>query len=114
MRISDWSSDVCSSDLVIEEETGPLDDTGEEYADYVQITDDSGSISVEVPSEWADVDGTPITLDDGTELQNVSAAPDLAAFFGAWTSPEIGRATCRERLVQRVSIPVGDGHLKKK
>lgn len=72
---------------VIEEETGPLDDTGEEYAEFVQITDDSGSISVEVPAEWSEVDGAPITLEDGTELQNVSAAPDLAAFFGDWTSP---------------------------
>lgn len=71
----------------IEDQTGPLDDTGEVYSEFVQITNDSGSISVEIPAEWADVDGAPVTLDDGTVLQSVSAAPDLAAFFGDWTSP---------------------------
>ena len=72
---------------VIEEETGPLEDTGEEYSEFVQISDDSGTITVEVPVEWGDVNGEPVTLDDGTELQNVSAAPSLADFFQTWTSP---------------------------
>jgi serine protease Do len=74
---------------VIEEETGPLDETGgTTYSgEFTSISDDSSTITVEVPIEWSDVDGTPITLDDGTEIKNVSAAPDLSAFFGNWSSP---------------------------
>jgi serine protease Do len=80
---------VESLGTAIEEETGPLDTaTGAGYSgEYTSISDDSGALTVEVPIEWADLDGTAITLDDGTELQNISAAPDLAAFFGNWSSP---------------------------
>ena len=73
----------------IEEETGPIDSSGgvSYSGEYVSVSDDSGTITVEVPVEWSDVDGAPITLDDGTELQNVSAAPDLSAFYGGWDQP---------------------------
>lgn len=74
---------------VIEEETGPIDSSGgvSYSGEFASVSDDSGQLMVEVPVEWADVDGTAITLDDGTELPNVSAAPDLSAFFGNWSSP---------------------------
>ncbi|HVM53895.1 MAG TPA: S1C family serine protease, partial [Acidimicrobiales bacterium] len=72
---------------MIQDETGPLEDTGVEYSGFVSISDDSGTITVEVPVEWSEVDGTPIDLDDGTVLQNVSAAPDLGAFYGSWAEP---------------------------
>ena len=72
---------------VIEEETGGSLDSGTEYADYTEITDDTGTITVEVPTAWSEVDGTEIDLEDGTVLQNVAAAPDLQAFFDSWTSP---------------------------
>jgi serine protease Do len=69
-----------------EEETGTLpEDT--EYSDYVAVSDDSGTITVEVPVDWADVDGRPYVLDDGTELSNVQAAPDLEAFLTRWDVP---------------------------
>lgn len=82
----------------IEDETGELTDTGEEYSEFVSISDDSGTLTVEVPAEWSDVDGAPITLDDGTELQNVSAAPDLAAFFGDWSSPGLSLTATQQDM----------------
>lgn len=98
---------------VIEEETGPLEEGGEVYTEFVSISDDSGIISVDVPAEWADIDGAPITLDDGTELQNVSAAPDLAAFFESWSSPGLSLTvtdaalTADELLDQLISGAAG-------
>jgi serine protease Do len=55
------------------------------YTDYVSISDDSGSITVEVPIEWADVDGAPNT-EFGPSLH---ASPNLDDFFGTWGTPGV-------------------------
>jgi serine protease Do len=70
----------------VQEETGGLEGTAS-YSSYVPISDDSGSITVQVPAEWADVDGAPVTTDDGTQIYNVQAAPDLEGFRTRWDVP---------------------------
>lgn len=70
----------------VEEETGGLT-SGAAYGDFVPVSDDSGVISVMVPSQWSQVDGTAITLDDGSQVQNVQAAPDLQGFRERWDVP---------------------------
>ena len=72
---------------VIEQESGGTLSGGTEYAEYTTVTDDTGSISVQVPTSWTQVDGAAITLEDGTSIPNVSAAPDLQALYDTWTSP---------------------------
>jgi serine protease Do len=57
---------------------------GEAYTEYVTVQDDSGTLEVNVPVEWSEVDGAPVTLEDGTEVRNIQAAPDLAAFRDSW------------------------------
>lgn len=57
------------------------------YSGYTTITDDTGAISVDVPSEWSDVDGAPYTPDDGIQRFDVRASSDLAAFQGGWDTP---------------------------
>jgi len=65
------------------------------YSDYVTVSDDSGTIVVDVPVEWSEVDGSPLPVDDGTvyglELDWISATPDLAA-AGNYAAPivEVG------------------------
>jgi hypothetical protein len=54
--------------------TSSVDDGGE--LAFTQITDDTGSLVVEVPDTWTDVDGT--SLGDGAP--NVQASSDLSAF----------------------------------
>lgn len=51
----------------------------EPAAGFTLVTDDSKTISAEVPSAWAQVDGTAVT---DTTYQ-LSAAPDLGGFAGA-------------------------------
>jgi serine protease Do len=51
-----------------------ITEDAEAYADFVEITDDSGALVVEVPSEWSDVDGTASSSGD----PSVQASPDLA------------------------------------
>jgi serine protease Do len=57
------------------------------YGQYTQITDDTAAIRVDVPAEWSEVDGAPYTGPDGIRRVDVRAAPNLAAFRGAWDTP---------------------------
>lgn len=59
------------------------------YTSYATISDDSGTLFVEVPTTWADVDGSPWII-EGTRLgAQVSAAPSLNEFNTTWTTPGI-------------------------
>lgn len=56
--------------------------------EFVAISDDSGTIEVEVPAAWADVDGAGYTNDDGTWV-SVIASPDMAGFEEGWNTPGV-------------------------
>ena len=63
--------------------------TSGSYSTYEWVTDDFGSITVEVPSEWLDVDGSP-WVDDGEVIgAGISAAASLDDFFSYWDEPGI-------------------------
>jgi len=69
---------------------GDVPDTGSEYSDYVQVSDDFGAIVMEIPASWIDVNGTPWSDDAGETLgASISAAPDLDSFFGTWDTPGV-------------------------
>ncbi|MDW8327800.1 MAG: trypsin-like peptidase domain-containing protein, partial [Anaerolineales bacterium] len=57
------------------------------YSRYVQVTDDSGAIVVEIPAEWSDINGGNWT--DGNEVigAGLSAAPNLQRFSERWDEP---------------------------
>src|SRR3546814_19937823 len=108
MRISDWSSDVCSSDLLQRTLVGAGDDAAaaavvEQCVDgYLQHAlfvahDDVRRAQLDQPLE------TIVAVDD--------AAQEVVEVRGR---EEIGRASCRERVCQYVSISVVDVSLKKK
>src|SRR3546814_10800618 len=78
MRISDWSSDVCSSDL--------LRALRRLVLDVVRLVDDHPAEAV--GAEPAEVAVEDLVVDD----EHVGPAVDI----------EIGRASCRERVCQYV------------
>src|SRR3546814_4654411 len=84
MRISDWSSDVCSSDLFACEVTRPDDTVTVHQMSSVTPMPNAGS---ELPE-----DGKPIPADTWVEL----------TFADADGNEQIGRASCRERVCQYV------------
>src|SRR3546814_16705171 len=111
MRISDWSSDVCSSDLDIELQPGDtliaaLSDAGLPYAEAHSAA--QGLESVVDPRRLKA--GQAITLDlqptgegDDPHLQRLSLVPDLDRLVVLEHQPderfsEIGRASGRERV----------------
>src|SRR3546814_11943719 len=97
MRISDWSSDVCSSDLPARRAEGRIgiwtDDAEGREAKI-------GAIGVRV-KRWVTMHGFSLNV-----------APDLTHFggivpcgiaeFPVTSLAEIGRASCRERVCQYV------------
>lgn len=80
----------------IEDETGPVAETGDAYTGTRSLVDDTGRMTVEVPTEWADVDTAP--LDD---LPWISASPSLDAFYGSYDVPGMA-------LIGYPELPVGD------
>jgi serine protease Do len=76
---------AASAPPAVEETAAPTtapekEDAGSEpAAGFTRVADDSGAISVEVPSSWAQVDGAGIT----ETTYQLSAAPDLGAFAAA-------------------------------
>src|SRR3546814_9525212 len=108
MRISDGSSDVCSSDL--DDVPGTLVDTdgggtadltmteghdyttaGEEDAWFSLSTDPDEGGSFKLENGWNN--------EDSSEQTYARLTPELVAGAG---SQEIGRASCRERVCQYV------------
>src|SRR3546814_16221359 len=100
MRISDWSSDVCSSDL---EAMLP------EYGELGLIKQPTGGgIATAAPSNaYPTIDGDWMLIAANSEplfakLARLMEAPEMIddpRFIG---NAEIGRASCRERVCQYV------------
>src|SRR3546814_16606263 len=112
MRISDWSSDVCSSDLAhmvaLNRHTGKVI-WNKQIADY-----QAGYSATTAPMV---VKGKVIYGNSGGEFGIVGAveARDVNTGELVWRRPtieghmgtlKIGRASCRERVCQYVSISV--------
>src|SRR3546814_11086815 len=98
MRISDWSSDVCSSDLI----------------DNLPATDAAGYAGLEDEVDfhsWQMLEGVGLStlLGVGTELSIGDDESDLVRAIrqssqqsAAQAGQQIGRASCRERVCQYV------------
>jgi serine protease Do len=69
----------------IEEQTGL--GAGDAYTRYVTITDDTGSISVDVPVEWSDTDTSPASSDSGQSIPFIQASTDIAEFDASYRVP---------------------------
>ncbi len=68
---------------------GDSGSTNGTYSSYEWVSDDFGTITVEVPSDWAEVDGSP-WVDDGEVIgAGISAAASLDDFFAYWDEPGI-------------------------
>src|SRR3546814_20877980 len=98
MRISDWSSDVCSSDLI-----------GHEAQQHLRRGLAADAAIDDALAEQRRVGGLPHFGDRiADEHQFLRDALERAVRV------EIGRASCRERVCQYVSISVVAVSLKKK
>ena len=79
--------------------------------DFVTLTDDSGTISVDVPSSWTDVDTAPL----GGEFPQIEATPYRQAYYDTFDVPgvtyrAIHFTTDTESLVHNFAVPDGCAH----
>src|SRR3546814_5529302 len=86
MRISDWSSDVCSSDLLSARWTPEASQDAMAQQGIDLETEITAALAQEITAEI-----------DQTILANLRALPGAPA-----VTYEIGRASCRERVFQYV------------
>ena len=71
----------------VQDEVAVDENTSSADYSYTQVTDDSGSIVVEVPSTWTDVKTSPLTLDDGSTAPFIGAATNLDKFENTYDVP---------------------------
>src|SRR3546814_1891322 len=100
MRISDWSSDVCSSDLDLEYAIG-FKLFVRSKGSALTVTPEAEYFYHEVERSFIGVDALKKTADDIRNLStgnlHIASLPALAFSF-----LQIGRAPCRERVCQSV------------
>src|SRR3546814_10536554 len=127
MRISDWSSDVCSSDLddgakdVNADVDANVDDDDDDFGDFGDFEGPSAPIqevaqaqppdapegaagqshAVRDDDDFGDFGNFESTAPPVAPVVTTSAIPS-AAVAVAPKQPEIGRASCREKVVQTV------------
>src|SRR3546814_5533763 len=98
MRISDWSSDVCSSDLI-----GKLPDNNVVEAlqrvTGVQVTDRAGGEAATVTIRGLP---DPLTTLNGRNIFTAAGQSFALQDISANLVRQIGRASCRERVCQYV------------
>ena len=74
----------------VEEETDVVEG-GEAatYDSYTTIVDDTGALTIDLPTAWTSVDTAPFTYDDGSSLPQITGAPDLTSYYETWDTPGI-------------------------
>src|SRR3546814_12899687 len=97
MRISDWSSDVCSSDLRAFALAPPPAKAGGGWEGVPTVCDDPNGTPPQ-PVRPASTAGVRSSAREPVARKRVSSPP---AFAGEGAK-EIGRASCRERVCQYV------------
>lgn len=79
---------------VLGQDGGASQATGE----FVEISDDSGTVHVEVPAAWTQIDGTPAVDEAGNTYQSIVASPDLQAYLSGWSAPGVTVLASREAV----------------
>ncbi|WP_155855249.1 S1C family serine protease [Actinotalea ferrariae] len=67
-------------------------------ADFVTVTDDTGQVTVDVPSSWGQVDGASYEDENGNVILDVTASPDIQAFQETWDVSGVSISASSEAL----------------
>jgi len=59
----------------------------EPAASLEEVTDDTATITIDVPTAWDNRRTAPVLASDGTEYPTIVAAPNLADLEGPWDGP---------------------------
>jgi serine protease Do len=95
-------------ETAVEESSGAASATAEAtdgptYSGYTTVTDDSGALEMEVPTEWSDVRSAPLVDNGETVGPGVWASADYDAYIDTWGEPGVFFGASRS-LVQAYSV----------
>src|SRR3546814_1562441 len=106
MRISDWSSDVCSSDLIdaVSGDLAALAEENEPIGTVPVFNDIQAFMNFAAEGLLAQIPAQEDRLDRAAQLTQrlVGRVHHLGAAIPAQDRLQIGRASCRERVCQYV------------
>lgn len=51
---------------------------------FAPVVDDLGVLTVTVPDDWTDIDGTPFTTDAGQQWAAITVSTDIQGYFDSW------------------------------
>ncbi len=74
---------------------------------FVTVTDDTGTVSVKVPSNWNQIDGSSFT-DGGFTYYDVTATTDLANYNSSWNVPGVRVTASRDALGSNLMQIIGN------
>src|SRR3546814_19117514 len=102
MRISDWSSDVCSSDLCPSQGSAMSPQSPADQAPAVRTVEwRVESAPVDYPQALAEMEARTAAIFEGRAAERVWLLEHPPLYTaGTSADPEIGRATCRARVCQ--------------
>ena len=84
-----------------EVEAQGIDEGAAVYESYTTITDDTGTLSVEVPTAWSQTDGSLWLLDGETIGVSVVAAANVDNFLNSWTESGVRfRASSTDTILE--------------
>ncbi len=86
--IGQFNGEVLTTAFSFAESVDTATADGAEYTEYTTVTDDSGTLTVSVPTAWASVDGAPVDI-DGASSPSIVASTDIAAYDSAWDVPGV-------------------------
>jgi serine protease Do len=68
--------------------TGGYDEATKQYTDYVTVQDDTGTIQLDIPSAWSDINGAVWSQTWGNyafDAPSISASANLDSYFNSYT-----------------------------
>ncbi|MEM7344738.1 MAG: S1C family serine protease [Chloroflexota bacterium] len=83
------NGDPLAQTVSFAQEVGSEVAASSESYQYTYIEDDSGLLTVEVPTAWAQVDGSPWMSNGESIGVRLNAATDLDGFWGNWSTPGV-------------------------
>lgn len=75
-----------NGEALVLSQSGGGDQQTDTVGSFVTVSDDSGSLSVDVPDTWSQVDGQSVTDGGGVTFASLSASPNLADYSSTWNT----------------------------
>ena len=92
----------------IDDEVDVAEGPSDVYTTTQTLVDDSGTITVDVPVEWADVDTTPLILDDGSSEPWIAASSSLDSLYATYDVPGMFMVALPEIAAADIPATIAD------